>query len=185
MDKQKKLDQIAEEIKKCQICKKGKSGRAVPGEGNPDAEIVFIGEAPGRTEAETGRPFIGRSGQYLRENIRKVLDLKEKEIYITSPVKYLPNRGTPTRQDIAHGRIHLMRQLDVIKPKIVVLMGSVAAQGVLEEKIPVMKKHGTTLKKSGETFFLTLHPTAAIRFAPLRKFFHADFRKLKSIIKTK
>lgn len=175
MNKQNKLDEITKQIEHCQICLEGKSGQAVPGEGNPDARIAFIGEAPGRTEAKTGRPFVGRSGQYLRKNIREILGLNEDEVYITSPVKYLPDRGTPTAKDIAHGRIHLMQQLDVIQPKLIVLMGSVAIQGVLQEKIPVMKKHGTTLKKDGKTYFLTIHPAAAIRFAALRKIFEADF----------
>ncbi len=181
MDKKEKLDKITKGIEVCKICQEGKSGKAVPGEGNPDADIVFIGEAPGKNEAKTGRPFIGRSGQYLRRNIREILNLKEEDVYITSPVKYLPDRGTPTPQDIAHGRIHLMKQFAVIQPQLIVLMGSVAIQGVFEEKIPVMKKHGTTLKKEGLTYFLTIHPAAAIRFKALRKVFEGDFRILKKI----
>src|ERR1700685_3374875 len=102
MDKQKELDRLAREIENCKICKIGKNGKAVPGEGNPDAKIAFIGEAPGKQEAVIGRPFIGRSGQLLRSLIREI-GLKEDEVYITSPVKYLPERGTPTSEDIAHG----------------------------------------------------------------------------------
>lgn len=181
MNKQKELDKIAHEIERCRICKADKSGKAVPGEGNPDANIIFIGEAPGKQEAKTGRPFVGRSGQYLRKNIREI-GLKEENVYITSPVKYLPDRGTPTSKDIAHGRVHLIKQFDVIQPKLIVLMGSVAAQGVLQEKIPVMKKHGTIIQKDGHTYFLTLHPAAAIRFTTLRDIFHADFHKLKEYI---
>src|SRR6266568_2522857 len=142
MDKQKALDKIAKEIENCKICKVGKSGKAVPGEGNPDAQVVFIGEAPGRQEAVTGRPFIGRSGQLLRSLIREIGLDDEKDVYITSPVKYLPDRGTPTSQDIAHGRIHLMKQLEVIVPKIVMLLGRVAAEGVLEKKVAVSSEHG-------------------------------------------
>src|SRR5580704_5798504 len=104
MNKQQALDKIAKEIENCKLCKVGKNGMAVPGEGNPDAAIAFIGEAPGRQEAATGRPFIGRSGQLLRSLIRGI-GLNEEDVYITSPVKYLPDRGTPTSQDIAHGRI--------------------------------------------------------------------------------
>src|SRR5205814_7925733 len=106
---------IVDEIVTCPICPVGKSGKAVPGEGNPDADIVFIGEAPGKQEAASGRPFIGRSGQLLRNLIRSIGLDDEKDVYITSPVKYLPDRGTPTSQDIAHGRIHLMKQFEVIQ----------------------------------------------------------------------
>ncbi len=193
MNKQVELDKIAKEIENCAICKQGKSGMAVPGEGNPDANVVFLGEAPGKTEAKTGRPFIGRSGQLLRSLIREA-GLKEDEIYITSPVKYLPNRGTPSSADIAHGRMHLMKQLAVIKPKFVVLLGRVAAEGVLENptsprlrgarKVSVVKERGHVIEeKNGVKYFLTYHPAAALRFptkfkGPLVE----DFKKIKKLI---
>ncbi len=182
MNKQAVLFKIAKEIENCKICKEKKSGKAVPGEGNPNADIVFIGEAPGKTEAKTGRPFVGRSGKFLRSQIRAI-GLKEENVFITSPVKYLPDRGTPTPMDIAHGRIHLEKQLEIIDPKIIVLMGSVAAQGVLQEKVPVKTKHGTTIQKNGKTYFLTVHPAAGLRFPPLRKIFIEDFQKLKALLK--
>lgn len=182
MDKQKQLDKIAKEIENCKICKEGKSGKAVVGEGNPDAKIVFIGEAPGKNEAIVGRPFIGRSGKFLRAQIAEI-GLKESEVYITSPVKYLPDRGTPTSEDIAHGRIHLMKQLAVIKPKIVVLLGRVAAEGVLNKKVFVMKEHGQIIQNlGGIKYFLTLHPAAVLRFAKNKPFFVEDFKKLKKMI---
>ena len=183
MNKQKELDAIAIEIAACSVCKEQKIGVAVPGEGNPDADIVFIGEAPGKNEAKTGRPFIGRSGNLLRKTIREELGLDdEKDVYITSPVKYLPERGTPTPADIAHGRTHLTKQLDVIDPKIIVLMGSVAAQGVLQEKIPVKSEHGKVLERNGKKYFITVHPAAGLRFPPLRKTFLEDFSTLNKIL---
>jgi len=181
IEKQKVLDKIAKEVELCPICPVGKSGKPVPGEGNPDADIVFIGEAPGKTEAQTGRPFVGRSGKLLRSMIRDV-GLQEEDVYITSPVKYLPDRGTPTPKDIAHGRIHLMKQLDIIDPKVIVLLGSVAAQGVLQSRIPVKTAHGTVIEKDGKKYFITLHPAAALRFPPLKKIVLEDFKKLKEII---
>lgn len=181
MDKARALNQIAKEIEKCKICKVGKSGKAVAGEGNPDADIVFIGEAPGRKEAATGRPFVGRSGQLLRSLIR-LAGLKEEDVYITSPVKYLPDRGTPSSADIAHGKIHLDKQLKIIKPKITVLLGSVAARGVLGEKVSVNKMHGKTEEKNSTKYFFTFHPAAALRFPPIRKLINQDFKKLKNSI---
>lgn len=179
--KEQKLTDIAREIAACAICPQGKSGLPVPGEGSADAKVVFIGEAPGKTEAKTGRPFVGRSGKFLREQI-KAIGLKEEDVFITSPVKYLPDRGTPTPKDIAHGRIHLMKQLHTIDPGIIVLMGSVAAQGVLQEKIPVAKKHGTAMKRNGKTYFLLYHPAAALRFPKLRQLFLDDIQKLGDLI---
>lgn len=187
MDKKLALKKIALEIEKCKICKIGKSGLPVPGEGNPDADIVFIGEAPGKKEALTGRPFIGRSGQLLRSLIREV-GLLEEDVFITSPVKYLPNGpdgspgGTPKPADIAHGRIHLMKQFDIIQPKIIVLLGNTAVQGVLEMKIPVKSEHGKIIEKGGLRYLVTLHPAAALRFPPLKELIKEDFVKLKRII---
>lgn len=179
-EKQQCLDEIAKEIEECDVCKDGKSGRAVPGEGNPDADIVFIGEAPGRKEAATGRPFVGRSGQLLRSFIRDV-GLKEEDVYITSPVKYLPDRGTPTATDISHGQKHFLKQLQVIDPLMIVLLGSVAARGVLSEKFAVLKEHGSIIERNGKKYFLTIHPAAALRFPKLKKILLEDFLKLKKL----
>lgn len=183
MNKQEELGKIAKEIENCKNCKIGKSGKSVSGEGNPDADVVFIGEAPGRQEAATGRPFIGRSGQLLRSLIREI-GLKEEDVFITSPVKYLPDRGTPTPADIAHGRIHLMKQFDVIKPKVVMLLGRVAAEGVLQEKVAVVSEHGRVIEeKDGIKYFLTIHPAAALRFPDKYKvLLKDDFGKLKRLL---
>ena len=86
MNKKKELLKIAREIEKCALCRKWGTGEPVPGEGNPEAKIVFIGEAPGRQEARTGRPFVGRSGKLLRAAILEA-GLSDEDVYITSPVK--------------------------------------------------------------------------------------------------
>jgi uracil-DNA glycosylase family 4 len=184
MNKQKELDRIAKEIEQCAECKIAKNGVAVPGEGNPDADVVFIGEAPGKQEAITGYPFIGRSGQMLRKLIRSIGFDDEKDVYITSPVKYLPDRGTPTSADIAHGRIHLMEQFKVIQPKVVMLLGRVAAEGVLQKKVAVASEHGHVIEeRDGIKYFLTVHPAAALRFPnKYKEPLEEDFKKLKKLL---
>lgn len=181
MDKSKKLKKIADEIEKCKVCKINKSGKAVVGEGNSDADVIFIGEAPGRNEALTGRPFIGRSGKLLREAIRG-LGLKEDDVYITSPVKYLPDYITPTPSDIEHGMIHLSKQIEIINPKVLVLLGRVAVRGVLGDKVMISKSHGEFVRKDNRTYFISYHPAAAIRFQKFKKTFLEDFKKIKSVI---
>jgi uracil-DNA glycosylase len=178
MNKQKELDKIAKEIQNCKVCRQDKIGKSVPGEGNPDAEIVFLGEAPGRKEAESGRPFIGRSGQLLRSLIKKV-GLKEENVFITSPVKYLPKRGTPSKKEIEHGRKHLFKQLAIINPKIIVLLGNTASFAILDKKIPIKKEHGKIIEKDGREYYLMFHPAAALRFPPMKKDLEKDFLKLK------
>lgn len=183
MDKEKELFRIAEEIEECPLCKQWGEGRAVPGEGNPDADIVFIGEAPGRQEAKTGRPFVGRSGKLLRAAIGEV-GIGEKEVFITSPVKYLPLRGTPSRENILHSREHLSKQLLIIDPKIVVLLGNTACVALLDRKVPIVKEHGTVVRKDGRRYFITFHPAYALRFPEGKKALHRDFEVLKKLIRS-
>jgi uracil-DNA glycosylase len=183
MDKELALTRIAGTIARCRACKEGCSGKAVPGEGSARARIVFIGEAPGREEAKTGRPFVGRSGKLLRQTIRET-GLSEDEVFITSPVHYLPDRGTPSKEMIRHGRGHLFEQLAVIEPDIIVLLGNTACTALFDTKVEITKQHGTTVRKDGRTFFITFHPAYAIRFVKGKELFLADFGRLKRMIKT-
>jgi uracil-DNA glycosylase family 4 len=181
MSKEKALKRIADEIARCPLCKKGGTGKAVPGEGNPDARVVFIGEAPGNEEARSGRPFIGRSGKFLRQKIIET-GLNENKVFITSPVHYLPLRGTPAKEMIIHGRKHLFKQLSVIDPKIIVLLGKTACLAMLDRNVEITRAHGSTLQQEGRTYYVTFHPAYAMRFPEGKKQFIRDFKKLKRII---
>jgi DNA polymerase len=181
MDQEQKLQKIAGEISRCRVCREDCSGMPVPGEGSADARVVFIGEAPGREEAKTGRPFVGRSGKLLRQTIRDI-GLDESAVFITSPVHYLPDRGTPSRSMVMHGREHLFKQLAVIEPEIVVLLGNTACTALLDSKVEITKQHGTTVLKDDQTCFITVHPAYAIRFAAGKKMLREDFNLLKKLI---
>jgi len=183
MDKEKALKRIAHKITGCPLCKKGCTGKAVPGEGDPNARIVFIGEAPGSEEAKTGRPFVGRSGKFLRQMIKEA-GLDENKVFITSPVHYLPLRGTPSKEAIIHGRAHLFEQLSVVDPEIVVLLGKTACLAVLDAKVDITRAHGSTVKKEGRTYCITFHPSYAMRFPEGKKQFISDFKKLKRMFKS-
>lgn len=180
--KQKALDKIAKEISTCKICQVHSIGKAVPGEGNPDADIVFLGEAPGKKEAETGRPFVGPSGKVLRALIADA-GLKDEDVFITSPVKFLPEYVTPTPKDVAHAVVHLEKQLQVIEPKIIVLLGRIAALAILKEEIQVSKRHGEIIKKDSYTYLLTYHPAAPLYSPKIKTELMNDFKKLKTLIK--
>ena len=183
-DKQKALDAIADEISRCKICKRDKVGLPVPGEGDPNATVMFVGEAPGKREAESGRPFIGPSGKLLRSSITKI-GLREQDVFITSAVKYLPKHVTPTPEEIAHGRAHLRAQIDVIRPKIIVLLGRVATESVLERKVAISKEHGSLVQQDGRTYLIAYHPAAALRYPPARKFFEQDMITLKKYLSSR
>lgn len=182
--KEGKLAGIAEEIRHCPICRQWGSGEPVPGEGHADADILFIGEAPGREEAKSGRPFIGRSGRLLRSMISEA-GLTAEEVYITSPVKYLPLRGTPSKANVIHGREHLMKQVEIIDPEVIVLMGAVACLALLDRKVATTKEHGTTVLKDGRKYFITCHPAYGLRFPSGKITLQEDFRKLRELIRTR
>lgn len=180
MDRTRELSRIAEEIRNCRKCKRWGRGRAVPGEGSAEARIVFVGEAPGKEEAITGRPFVGRSGRLLRALIREI-GLDEDEVFITSPVKYLPERGTPSAASIRHGRDHLDRQLSVIGPKVIVLLGNTACLALLGRKVLLTREHGTVFTKGDITYFITFHPAYALRFPMKKEALLEDFRILRKL----
>lgn len=183
MNKQYELDKLKKQVETCSQCQHESIGVAVFGEGNPDARIMFVGEAPGKNEAITGRPFIGRSGKLLRKYIQEI-GLKEEEIYITSPVKYLPERGTPSKKQIHHAKTHFDKQVEIINPAIIVLLGKTAAYAVLEEDISVLAQHGTIISKNNRSYLITLHPSAVLRFPKYASLLRDDFKKIKQSVIT-
>ncbi len=181
MNKEQALKKIAAEISRCPLCKKGGTGKPVPGEGSPDARVMFIGEAPGKEEAKVGRPFIGRSGKFLRQALQTI-GLVEGDIFITSPGHYLPLRGKPSEETVIHGRLHLFKQIDVINPAVIVLLGATACFAVLDRKAEVSREHGALIRMNNRTHLITFHPAYAMRFSPGKEQFIADLQKLKRLL---
>lgn len=175
------LDKVTKGISMCSICRVGTIGKSVPGEGSANAEVVFVGEAPGKTEAITGRPFVGKSGKLLRKLIAKI-GLSENEIFITSVLKYLPKKGIPNISQIKHGRIHLFQQLKIIKPKIVVLLGATACKAIFQRNVSIHKMHGELIEGEGGKFFITFHPAAALRLPKTLPLLEKDFYSLQAIL---
>jgi len=179
----KALEKISEEIKNCEECKRNKFGLAVPGEGNPNAKIMLLGESPGPTESKVGRPFVGRSGRFLTE-ILDLIGIKREEVFITSPLKYYPGRRAPTTEEIRHGMLHTTKQIEIINPKLIVMLGNVALKALFpNEKFKVSEIHGKPIRKNGRIYFPTFHPSAARRFPKVREKMIKDFEKLKLLIK--
>ncbi|MBD3209924.1 uracil-DNA glycosylase [Candidatus Micrarchaeota archaeon] len=175
------LKEIENEIKNCKTCRKDKKGLPVPGEGPSDAGAMFIGMAPGKKESETGRPFVGRAGKFLNEMLESI-GINREDVYITSPVKYYPGDRNLRKEEIRHGAEHLKKQIEVLSPELVVLMGDVAAEAVFPEKdIKVTEDHGKTYRKEGTTYFVTFHPAAGMRFPKIRKMMKKDFQKIASL----
>jgi DNA polymerase len=184
VDKQTRLDQIAADIVKDNICPDlAKTATyLVPGEGNPDADIVFIGEAPGKNEDLTGKPFIGAAGKFLDE-LLGLAGLKREDVFITSILKYRPpNNRDPLPAEKQAFWPYLLRQLKVIQPKLVVTLGRHSLEHFLPNQ-RISQVHGQP-KRNGDLVILPLfHPAAALYNNNMRQVLIDDFMKLPLVLK--
>lgn len=186
------LFKLAEDVRRCTDCPLWK-GRtlAVPGEGDPDAKIMIVGEGPGAEEDRLGRPFVGRAGKFL-DKMLDVANLDRESVFITNVVKCRPpeNRD-PKKEEINACKGWLEKQISIIDPQIVVVLGRIALKRLLDkDKIgelrgkTVEKKYFSDGKVVSRKYFITYHPSAGIR-SP-EKFGGAikeDFKKLSSLIR--
>lgn len=157
-------------------------GLPVPGEGSPQARVVFVGEAPGVEESRTGRPFVGRAGRFFNQLLASI-GLDRGQVFVTSPVHYYPGRRRITRPEIEHGRVHLLRQLEILRPGVIVLMGQVAIRALLAPGgFPLSQCHGEPVMKGELTYFPTFHPAAGMRFPRLGEAMKADFQRLRGLL---
>lgn len=188
MNKREKLENLNKKWEKNCVCKLRKTAiQAVFGIGNPNADIVFIGEAPGKNEDLKGEPFIGTAGKFLNEMLEKI-KMSREDIYITNIVKYRPpDNRDPTPKEIEDCREWLENQLNLIDPKIIVFLGRHALQHFFpKEKIG--EAHGKLLKRkftniNTQNFFALYHPAAALYNGRLRSTLIRDFKKLPGMIK--
>jgi len=159
------LEELRAEIGDCRRCKlcQGRT-QIVFGTGNPRAELVFVGEAPGRDEDLKGEPFVGRAGQLLTEIITKGMKLRREDVYIANVVKCRPpeNRN-PEPDEIATCEPFLVKQLELIKPRIIVALGTFAAQTLLKIKTPISRLRGVWHTYHGIKVMPTLHPAYLLR----------------------
>jgi uracil-DNA glycosylase len=158
------LEIIRKEVGMCTRCRLHENRtRAVPGEGKGDAKLVFIGEGPGRDEDIQGKPFVGRAGQLLTKII-EAIDLTRDDVYITNIVKCRPpgNRN-PKDDEIFACNSYLLRQLKLIKPKIICTLGSFAAKTLLETDVPISKLRGRFHTYNDIMLMPTFHPAYLLR----------------------
>lgn len=183
MNRQKELGKISENIKNCTKCRLWKNRvMAVPGEGNVNSSVMFIGEAPGEKENRTGRPFVGRSGKLLDE-FMTLNDIKRKNVYLTSVIKCHPPKNRNPKTDELNTCINnwLNKQIKMINPSLIVLLGRVAVKS-MTGKNKVGRYHGKIISKEDMDFFITYHPAAGLRNPKFRKNIEHDFKKIKKHI---
>lgn len=182
-ERQKALQKIADEVEVCKLCPLWQTGtRGVPGEGNPEAEIMFIGEGPGQKEDELGRPFVGPAGQLLEE-LLKHIGLSRNDVYIANVIKHRPpgNRD-PLPEEVEACWPYLKRQIEVIRPKLIVLLGRHALERFLPGK-SIGQVRGNAYRVGGQVYFATYHPAAALYQPGWREMLVRDFEKLPAVLK--
>ncbi len=171
------LGELIRSCDKCELCKT--RNNAVPGEGNISAPIMFIGEGPGRDEDEQGRPFVGAAGQLL-DKMMASIGLDRTNAFIANIVKCRPPQNRVPEEEEAQACLpYLRKQFAIIKPKIVVCLGSTAAKYVIDRNIRITRDRGNWYEKMGCSFIATFHPSALLRDPEKKKDAWEDMKKIK------
>src|SRR5437867_11931283 len=175
------LDAILAEIVNCQRCKLASTRtHIVFGSGNPDAELVFVGEAPGYDEDQQGLPFVGRAGQLLTKIIESI-NFKREDVYICNVLKCRPpeNRN-PEPDEVTSCNPFLRKQLAAIRPKIVCCLGTFAAQTVLQTAAPISRLRGKFVDMDGMRVIATFHPAYLLRSPEKKREVWEDMKQIRA-----
>ena len=177
------LPKLSASLHDCQRCQLS-AGRTqvVFGTGNPQASIMFVGEAPGFYEDREGEPFVGAAGKLLTELLRSI-GLERSDIYIANVIKCRPpNNRDPLPDEIDTCKPFLLQQIALIQPKLVCTLGNFATQTLLERKVGITKVRGQVIQLENFVVFPLLHPAAALHQGNLRVPLKEDFQKLKTVL---
>ncbi len=177
------LEDIANEIKKCTKCGLHKNRtNTVPGDGDSKAEIMFIGEGPGEKEDQQGLPFVGAAGKYLTE-LLEMIGLDRSDVFIANVVKCRPpkNRDPLPEEVETCTTNYLFKQIDLIKPKVIVTLGRHSMNRFIEGKT-ISQDHGKPFRVKGQVYYPIYHPAAALYRGTLRADIEADFKKLPKVV---
>ncbi len=178
------LEELHRQIMKCTRCQELAETRRkiVPGAGNPNAEIMFVGEAPGEDEDIQGIPFVGRAGNVLNNALEKV-GISRKDVFIGNVLKCRPpgNRN-PLDNEIANCREFLHAQIALIRPKLICTLGSPALKTLIDKSMTIGKVHGKLISLKGINFFPIYHPASTFHSRANIENFESDFQQLKKLL---
>ena len=176
------LQELHQRIASCPDCALCRTRtNAVPGEGPPDAEILFVGEGPGFHEDQQSRPFIGPAGKFLEELLASI-SLRRDQVFITNIVKCRPpNNRDPLPSEIEACQKYLKRQIELIRPKVIVSLGRIALAW-FSPGDKISKAHGQVKVMDGIYFIPIYHPAAALHAGNMRKVIEEDFKKIPAVI---
>lgn len=179
------LASLNREIASCKRCKELAENRTnvVPGDGNENAHIMFVGEAPGRDEDLKGIPFVGQAGKLL-DNLLEHAGFERGEVFIANTLKCRPpDNRDPLKTELDNCREYLLAQIAIIEPKIIAPLGNFGLKTLITDRYTIGQVHGTPVQKAGVLFFPLYHPAAALRNPKLRETLMNDFRKLYKLAK--
>lgn len=174
------LEELRDNIGDCRRCKLH-SGRThvVFGVGNPNAKLMFVGEGPGRDEDLKGEPFVGRAGQLLTDIITKGMGLRREDVYIANVVKCRPPQNrNPEADEVASCEPFLKKQIELIRPEIIVALGKFAVQTLLQSKLPITRLRGNWHTYMGIKLMPTFHPAYLLRNPADKKLVWDDIKKV-------
>lgn len=183
-DKQKELDKIKQQILDDDVTPDLAAGatQLVFGDGSPDAEVVFVGEAPGKNEDQQGLPFVGAAGRFLEEML-KGIGMERAQVYITNIVKYRPpNNRDPYPDEKAAFLPYLKAQLEVIKPKLVVPLGRHSMEVLLPAGLKISQCHGQAKRYKNQVYMPMFHPAAALYNGAMRQTLIDDFSRIPAVL---
>jgi uracil-DNA glycosylase len=178
------LEAIRADIGECTRCKLHALGRRqiVFGVGNPHADLMFVGEAPGADEDVQGIPFVGRAGQLLTKIIESI-GLTRDEVYIANVIKCRPPQNrNPEPDEVATCEPFLFRQIDAIQPKVIVALGKFAAQALLRTLDPISRLRGRTYSYRGATLMPTFHPAYLLRNPSSKREVWEDMKRVRALL---
>ena len=182
MDRQKVLDKITKDIKEHTCSLREGCIQAVPGDGNPHSDIVFIGEGPGKFEDRQGKPFVGSAGKILAEMLESI-GLKREDVFITNINRCRPpSNRDPQPEEVEAHREFLDRELELIKPKLIVPLGRYALNKFLPDE-QISKCHGHAKRRGNQVYFPVYHPAAALHNPNLGTVLREDFKKIPAVLK--
>jgi len=178
------LEKLQKQAHECHLCDLSKSRtQVVFGEGNTSATLMFVGEAPGATEDSSGKPFMGNSGELLTKMIENVLELSRSDVYITNMVKCRPrDNAAPTPVEAHTCQPYLLKQIELIEPKIIVALGATAYHYLSGDDSSIAKIRGTVHEKNGYTLIPTYHPAYLLRNPSAKKEVFEDLKMIKSLL---
>ena len=177
------LKRIKKQVTQCTKCELSKTrNNSVPGKGNFKSDVIFVGEAPGKNEDMKGEPFIGIAGKKLSIALENA-GITRDEVYITNIVKCRPPKNrVPTTNERNICQNYLKKEIEIIKPKIICILGNTAFNSLLEGK-EIIKFRGKIVRKDNQLYFLTIHPAATIYNQKLISVLKNDMKKLLKVIK--